>query len=329
MPLVIFLTQLCNMKVTHASVPTKSALLFIIFNRPDTTKRVFDKIREAKPPRLYIAADGPRLSKSNEKDLCAATRAIVAHVDWDCEVKTLFRDTNVGCKEGVSSAIDWFFENEEEGIILEDDCLPAGSFFNFCDVLLEKYRNDTRIRHIAGCNLHFGKKWGDASYYFSNMTHIWGWASWRRVWNDYDKTLYKYSGEITEKLKSIFPDPFVVSSLTHIFEEVKAGKIDTWDYQLDFANFFNYGLTIIPNENLISNIGFGDGATHTVDSKNIYANIPLGEIAEVTHPIYVLPEKQADTIVLRRVFNVEERTRKHKKLSRRIKRWLKPGKYAM
>ena len=311
------------MKVTATSVQAKSPILFIIFNRPDTAKQVFDQIRKAKPSRLYVAADGARPGKTGEEDLCISARVVVSNIDWACEVKTLFRDANLGCKNAVSSAIDWFFDNEEEGIILEDDCLPADSFFNFCDTLLEKYRYDTRIRHITGCNLQLGKKWGNGSYYFSNMTHVWGWAGWRRVWKDYDKNLEKYeSADVQEKLKNIFQDPFVIDKLKTVFDEVKAGKMDTWDYQLDFANYFNNGLTIIPNENLISNIGFNASATHTFDIDNIYANMPLGKIDEVIDPLYIMPEKQADMVVLTRDFNIAERRREYDKLSSKIKRWL-------
>ena len=312
------------MNVTSVLKPAKSAVLFIIFNRPDTTKQVFDRIRAAKPPRLYVAADGPRQSKPHEKDLCVAARAVVSEIDWACEVKTLFRDENLGCKNAVSSAIDWFFEHEEEGIILEDDCLPAASFFNFCDTLLEKYRYDTRIRHITGCNLQQGKKWGADTYYFSNMTHVWGWAGWRRVWKDYDKTLNKYNTEdVSNKLSNIFDDQLIVSSLKHIFDEVKAGKIDTWDYQLDFANLFYIVLSIIPNENLISNIGFGSNATHTTDNNSLYSNITLKEIGEITHPGYFLPEKQADLLVLKQVFNANGKKRKESPISKKVKKWAK------
>ncbi|HVW94768.1 MAG TPA: hypothetical protein VHA56_02200 [Mucilaginibacter sp.] len=302
----------------------KTALLFVIFNRPETTTLVFNQIRKAKPPRLYVAADGPRAEKAGESDLCFITREIINNIDWECEVKTLFRDENLGCKQAVSSAVTWFFENEEEGIILEDDCLPADSFFSFCETLLEKYRYDTRIRHITGCNLQMGKKWGTGSYYFSNMTHVWGWAGWRRVWQDYDKDLNRYNAtEIPERMKNIFGDEWIAKTLAEVFNEVKNGKIDTWDYQLDFANYFNNGLTIIPNENLISNIGFGAAATHTIDGTSIYANMPLGELSEIVHPLYVMPEKQADLSVLMRDFRIEKRKRKHNKLSRRFKRWFK------
>ena len=269
----------------------QSPILFLIFNRPDTTLRVFEQIRRVKPNRLYIAADGPRDVK--ETDSCEQARDTIKAIDWDCEVKTLFRDKNLGCKEAVSSAITWFFEQEEEGIILEDDCLPGDDFFHFCDVLLEKYRFDTRIRHISGCNLQHGQIWGKSSYYFSNMTHVWGWASWKRVWNDYDKDLNGYQeADVYQQFLKIFSEPLLADAWTQIFIDLKAGKIDTWDYQLTITNFFNNGLSIIPNVNLISNIGFGAGATHTTSVENINANISLANISHITHPQYILPENR-------------------------------------
>ena len=301
-----------------------SPILFILFNRPDVTERVFEQIKAVRPTRLYIAADGPRADRAEDIDLCNKTREVVAHIDWECEVKNLFRDENLGCKKAVSSAISWFFDNEEEGIILEDDCLPSISFFRFCDVLLEKYRFDTRIRHITGANFQHGKKWGDASYYFSSITHVWGWAGWRRVWNDYDTELSNYNvEEVKDKLELIFSGPLIAETWQHIFNELKAGKIDTWDYQLGFTNCFNNGLCIIPNYNLVSNIGFGDNATHTVRKDHLSANIPLTEIDEITHPLYFLPEKKADEISLTYEFDVVERLRKQNLLRRRFKRWLK------
>jgi hypothetical protein len=308
---------------SKAAYHTRSAVLFVLFNRPETTQKVFNEIRAAKPKRLYIAADGPRPDFPDDKLLCKQTREIATKVDWDCEVKTLFRDENEGCKYGVSAAINWFFENEEEGIILEDDCLPANSFFKFCDTLLEKYRHDTRIRHITGCNLQFGKKWGSGSYYFSNRTHVWGWASWKRAWNDYDVSLGKYeSAEVKAQMKNIYNDELVAQAWTNIFNDVKAGKVNSWAYPLDFCNFLNNGLVIIPNKNLISNIGFKTGATHTFDGESIYANIPLEEIEEIVDPGFFIPQKQADLAIINRDFNIEEKWRKHNAWHRKIKRWL-------
>ncbi len=301
---------------------TKSAVLFVIFNRPDTTNRVFERIRAARPARLYVAADAPRPNNAADELLCKQTRAVIDRIDWVCELKTLFNETNRGCRQGVSAAVTWFFDNEEDGIILEDDCLPSNSFFKFCDNLLEKYRDDTRIRHITGCNLQLGKKWGEFSYYFSNRVHIWGWASWRRVWNDYDLNLSKYDEpEIRERLQNIYQDPLVVESWLNIFKDVKAGKVNSWAYPLDFINFFNNGLVIIPNENLISNIGFGGDATNTFSTESVYANLPVAEIDEITDPVFILPEKRADLTIINRDFKIEEQRRKQNALKRRVKRW--------
>jgi hypothetical protein len=303
---------------------TQSPILFIIFNRPDTTQRVFDKIKEAQPQRLYVAADGPRATKPAEAEMCEQARAIIKQIDWPCEVKTLFRDSNLGCKHAVSSAIDWYFENEEEGIILEDDCLPANDFFRYCDTMLERYRYDTRIRHVGGCNLQMGEKWGDASYYFSNMTHVWGWAGWRRVWKEYDKELSRYhSNEVRPQLETIFSDKFIVDTWEELFNHVKGGRIDTWDYQLGFLNFFNNSLSVIPNVNLISNIGFGENSTHTTDANSLNANLPLGKLGDITHPLYVLPQKGADLFTLRYDFNIEARWKKYNRPKYKVKRWFK------
>ncbi len=301
---------------------TKSAVLFLIFNRPDVTGLVFEQIKKQQPSKLYVAADGPRKDKLNEKELCDETRNIIKKIDWDCEVKTLFRDQNLGCKYAVSSAINWFFDNEEEGIILEDDCLPSDDFFVFCDTMLEKYRFDTRIRHIGGSNLQMGQKHGKDSYYFSNLTHVWGWASWRRAWNDYDVELSKYKDiDAENSFKLIFSDPIVVDSWKSIFDKMLRNEIDTWDYQWTITNFFNNSLSIIPNVNLISNIGFGVNATHTVNADDCFSNLKTERLGDITHPIIVLPSKTADFFTMAREFNVERKRRKNK--WRRLKFWKK------
>lgn len=306
---------------------TQSAVLFIIFNRLDTTLKVLEQIRQARPRQLYITADGPRATKPGEDVRCNETKAaVLAGIDWDCEVKTLFREQNLGPKEAISSAISWFFEHEPEGIILEHDCLPVNSFFRFCDVLLEKYRSDSRIWLISGSNLS-GKKWGNASYYFSNLTHGWGWATWRRSWQQYDKDLMQYTEEgANHHLHNIFDDPMIIDCWFQLFRDTKAGKINTWDYQATFAHFFNHCINIVPNNNLVSNIGFGEGAENTLDDKSPFANVPLEEITEIEHPVFIVPEKQADMIVIKEKFQIDKRLeylRKHNSNRRRFKRWLK------
>ncbi len=308
---------------------SKSAILFIIFNRIDTSVRVLEQIKLARPSRLYITADGPRESRPDEKRLCEECRkAVMQMIDWECDVKTLFRTENIGPKEAISSALNWFFEFEEEGIILEHDCLPSNSFFKFCDTLLEKYREDKRIWLISGCNFQNGKEWGTATYYFSNLTSAWGWATWRRSWNSVDKDLKKYEeSEIRVQLEKIFNDRMIVDTWVRIFEETKSGKIDSWDYQVTFEHLFNHSINIAPNKNLVSNIGFGDLAENTTDANSMFANVPLQHLTEpITHPKYFLPEYQADLHILMEEFDIVNRKNYLKKLNspkKKIKRWIK------
>ncbi|MDB5156914.1 MAG: hypothetical protein JWR50_1621 [Mucilaginibacter sp.] len=302
---------------------TKSAVLFIVFNRPAETAAVLEKIREARPARLYIGADGPRADKPGEDEICKQTREQALKIDWDCEVKTFFKNENAGCKVGVASAIQWFFDNEDEGIILEDDALPSNSFFRFCDEMLEKYRLDTRIRIISGANFQQGKKWGDATYYFSNLIHCWGWAGWRRVWNEYDIDLKQYDEkDVKEKLSNVFNDQMIIDTWHDLFVRTKAGDIDTWDYQLGFSSFFNNGLCIIPNYNLVTNIGFGANATNTFNEDSAFSKMQLEEIGEIKHPLYILPEKQADLFTLNKEFYIAEKKRQNLP-RKRFKRWLR------
>ncbi|RAJ77452.1 hypothetical protein CLV59_107219 [Chitinophaga dinghuensis] len=301
----------------------QSPILFLIFNRPDLTTRVFQQIRSVKPARLYVGADGPRPDKPGEAALCEQTRNIIQQVDWPCEVKTLFRKSNLGCKQAVSGAITWFFEQEEEGIIIEDDCLPADSFFRFCDYMLAHYRHDSRVRLITGANLQDGRKWGEATYFFSQYSHIWGWASWRRVWDRYDAELSAYTeADVSLHLPKIFSDPFLIQDWLRIFRELNQGKIDTWDYQLSFITFFENGLCVTPNVNLISNLGFREDATHTFDLQSLNANVPAGEITTIIHPKTFLPEKEADYYYMQKEFDLVNRWRRHNKPKRKLKRWL-------
>ena len=305
----------------------QSPVLFLVFNRPDTTRRVFQEIKNAKPKRLYIAADGPRPGKPTDITLCREVKKIVSDIQWDCEVKTVFNEENKGCKMAVSSAIGWFFNQEEEGIILEDDCLPASSFFYFCDQLLEKYRTDSRIFCITGSNLQKGHQRGNTSYYFSQLSNIWGWASWKRVWNLYDRELSRYNEEAAiDFLKNNFQDPLLIDHWLDIFRRLKAGEIDTWDQQFQFLTFFEGGLCVTPNINLISNIGFGADATHTFEARNHNASQPLGEIKNILHPDFTVADKEADYFLFNLEFRLDEKRlkiAKDKLLRRRIKKWFR------
>jgi hypothetical protein len=265
---------------------TINPVLFLVFNRLDTTRQVFDIIRQARPNKLYVAADGARQNLIDELEKVKLVRDyIISNIDWPCEIKTLFRTENLGCKIAISSALDWFFQNEKQGIILEDDCLPDISFFQFCDELLEKYKNDQSVAMIGGNNFNT-KKIGTADYYFSKIPHIWGWATWRRTWQKYDISMSTYS-DFKEKnlIKNIWPDKKVQNYWINILDEVYNNKVNTWDYQFTFSIFLEKGLCINPNKNLVSNIGFQKNFTNTLLTDKRVANLALERISlPIQHP---------------------------------------------
>lgn len=253
---------------------------FIVFNRPDTTERVFAEIARAKPPKLLVVGDGPRPNRPGEIEKVAGVRSILERIDWDCEVLTNFSDVNLGCKQRVSSGIDWIFEQVEEAIILEDDCFPHPTFFRFCEEMLARYRNDQRISQVNGTNYHFGYRINDDSYYFSNYSHIWGWATWRNRWeNDYDVELNCWPRIRDERrIDDWFCSSIEQKYWTYIFESVYFGEIDTWDYQWFLACRLGGRLSVVPNVNLISNIGYRSDATHTT-KRSLSSNMPLQEMS--------------------------------------------------
>ena len=272
--------------------PLSTPVLFLTFNRPETTQQVFSEIRQAQPPRLYVAADGPRSENSSEVMSCELVRSVATNVDWDCEVKTLFRDQNLGCRLAVSQAIDWFFDQEPEGIILEDDCLPDQSFFWFCQELLERYRDDTRIMHIGGTNFQFGKARTNHSYYFSRYAHVWGWASWRRAWKFYDVEMKNWKDAQTSGLlESLSSDRYFLRYWRQQFELTMMNKIDTWDHQWTFACWSQNAMSVVPETNLVSNIGFGEIGTNTKQNSQVAAlpvqeiNFPLRHNSKMTRSI--------------------------------------------
>ncbi|MDD3084041.1 MAG: nucleotide-diphospho-sugar transferase [Candidatus ainarchaeum sp.] len=235
----------------------KIPILFLVFNRLDTTKQVFEEIKKARPKKLYVAADGPR-NIEEEKKTDAVRKHVLDNINWNCEVKTLFRKKNLGCGKAVSQAITWFFKNEEMGIILEDDCLPSQSFFPFCEELLKKYKNDEKVMQISGFNPVSKNKYSDTDYLFSYSGSIWGWATWRRAWEKYDfdmKTFPKFKK--LNKIENFYFNKKIIKSKLKNFELIYLKKIDTWDYQWSYSRLFNQGISIISSKNLIRNIGFG------------------------------------------------------------------------
>jgi hypothetical protein len=273
----------------------KTPVLFLIFNRPHTTSVVFKKIRQARPPRLYVASDGPREGNQNDKIKVTESRKIIDKIDWPCEIKTLFRKKNLGCKKAVSTAIDWFFENEEKGIILEDDCVPNLDFFNFCEVLLDRYAHNQRISVISGNNFQNGKWRGDASYYFSKYPHIWGWATWRRAWTEYQANIPFWSKlKNSKEWLKLIPDKKERNYWQKIFKKVQSGRLDSWAYPWVASIWNKEGLTATPNVNLVSNIGFGEDSTHTKKINSLENNISAKELGKIVHPSIIEINVDAD-----------------------------------
>lgn len=266
----------CSVKKQDPVGYTCPPVLLIIFNRPNLTQRVFACIREARPARLFVAADGPRPDYPGEEQICAATRRVVDQVDWPCEVKTLFWEQNLGCKHAPSSAITWFFKQVDEGIILEDDCLPDPSFFPFCADLLERFRDDSRVFMVSGTN-DLGT-WKATQYsYFFTLGNTWGWATWKRAWQHFDLELKLWTDEIAQHNMRVFSQraPYLAEDIANGCRAVLQENLDTWDYQWAFDRIAHSGLGVIPVVNLVSNIGFGKDATHTTSHDFPYADTPV------------------------------------------------------
>ena len=277
---------------------TRSPVLFIVFNRFDTAARVLEAIRKARPPRLYIAADGPRQNRPGEAERCAQVRSLAQQVDWPCEVHTLFRDENLGCKFGPKTAIDWFFQHEPEGIILEDDCVPKPSFFTFCDEMLERYRNDPRVMSVAGYNFHSRQWMPRASYYFSRYNITWGWASWRRAWQHYDLEMRDWPAfRRSSRMQRLFPREWYGRRCWRdIMDRTYDGRLPSaWDYQFIFTAWRLGAYGCVPEVNLVENIGFGPEATHTVHPDDWVTRLRAEEIKfPLRHPASVEIDHEGD-----------------------------------
>lgn len=261
-------------------------VLFLLFNRPDNTAVVFEQIRKIKPKFLFIAADGPRNTKEGEAEQCKAARDIVLdNIDWDCEVKTLLRPHNLGCKGAVSSALNWFFSEVEFGIILEDDCVPSLSFFNYCSELLTKYKDDNGIVAINGCN--FGYEYNkNASYFFSRYMNVWGWATWRREAKkiDYEIAEWEKTDKISFLRKNLSSGIIDLDNpwfeyWKSIFDSISTSQLNSWAFFWIYYQFKNKKLNILPSVNLVRNIGFDEDATHTTLLNHPAANLRVNEIS--------------------------------------------------
>jgi hypothetical protein len=290
-----------------------------VFNRPETTARVVEAVRAADPPLLLVVADGPRPGIPSDATACHEVRALIDRIDWPCPVRTNYADANLGCRGRVSSGMDWVFDEVPEAILLEDDTLPDPTFFRFADELLGRYREDDRVMCISGDNFQRGRRRGGASYYFSRYTHIWGWATWRRAWDRYDRDLTRWPALRAEGwLANVLRDPAEIGYWTDTFDRVASGDIETWDYQWLFTCWVEGGLTVLPNRNLVTNIGFGSGSTHT-SGDSAFADLPTEPMEfPLVHPEHVTADAAADAFTARTMFREGRRSR----LARRVRGYL-------
>ena len=282
----------------------KVPVLFLIFNRPETTRKVLAAIREYRPERLFIAADGPRRDRPEEREHCLLAREAALRIDWPCEINTRLLPENLGCRNAVSSAVSWFFDAVDEGIVLEDDCLPSSDFFRFASAMLEHYRNEPRIMHISGVNFQDGIMRGDASAFYSTIPHIWGWASWKRAWKHYDPDMRDYpqlrdTGELYRALPGT---PYLRWVLLRMMERtyLRSPHFNTWDVQWHYTLARLRALAVTPNANLVSNIG-GTGTHLVADELCARRFDPLPEKL-IYPPKPDGPDREADLSTLEKIY---------------------------
>lgn len=303
----------------------RTAIVLIIFRRPDLTRQVLEEIRRAQPPRLFIVADGPREGCTDEAVRCAQTRALVeSGVDWPCDVIRIYADKNLGCALRVSSGLDEVFRQVEEAIVLEDDCQPDPTFFPFCEELLARYRNDINIAQIGGCSYQDVVPLDAPSYHFSRYPHCWGWATWRRAWKDYDHAMKDWHhGGIRRRIYRTFCHSDERRYWRLNFRDTAYGRSDSWAYRWTFSVFCSRRLCINPYHNLVSNIGFGIGATHTSDTNHPAAARPLNPMHfPLRHPISCVCDERADShtgaMMYHRISLMKRIARKFARVSRNL-----------
>lgn len=303
-------------------------VLYIIFNRLDAVKLSFAAIRKAQPSVLYVAADGPRADVPGEAEACEAVRSwVLSNIDWPCSVHTYFQSVNCGCGHHPAGAISWMFEKERYGIILEDDCIASASFFVFAEEMLRKYECDSRFSIICGSNFDTSHQYmaADSDYFFSKISYTWGWATWKRTWEKYDFTMRAWGHDNHRKLlKWLFDEKEYREYWRYIFDSTyKNQPQDLWDYQFFYLCYRTRQLAIVPNVNLVSNIGFGENATHTVEHSS-KIGMPLFEMTSpFRHPSKVQANADYDRHVQEFCYGKLPVIPWHKNIKRKIKSLLR------
>jgi GT2 family glycosyltransferase len=279
--------------------PLRTPVVLVLFARPDTTERLVELVRAARPPLVFVIADGPRPDRPEDVGRCEATREVVARTDWDCEVRTAYADANLGVKRRVETGFEWVFEQVDEAIILEDDCIPHPTFFPFCDELLERYRDEPRIFSIAGGCFEPDRVVGP-SYRFSRYQLIWGWATWRRAWRQYDPLLTRWPElRDTGGLEELLEDRRAVQFWSWAFEQAHSGHFSAWDWAWNLAVWLDGGLSVVPSRNLVANVGFREDATNTRPEHHRQEVTPPAVAMEfpLRHPSEIVRDADADRLV--------------------------------
>lgn len=297
----------------------------VVFNRPEPTAISFDAIARLRPRQLFLISDAARPDRPGEAQQVAECRRIAERVDWDCDLRTIFAETNLGCGRRISSGISEAFESVDRLIVLEDDCAADPSFFTFCDAMLDRYASDDRVMAVSGNNFQMGRARGEASYYFSKYPHCWGWATWRRAWQHFDLTIPNWPAfRDAGGLAHVCDSPDEVQYWTEAFDKVHAGRSQSWAFPWMLACWMNSGLTILPAMNLVSNIGFGEQATHTRRQTSL-SNLKAESMGPIVHPDWVVRHAQADRFTDRTIFSGTVRRDPFKRIERAIRSLRKAG----
>jgi len=297
-------------------------VLLIIFNRPDKVKALIESLSKVKPTQIYISADGPRKHIPSDMVNCAKAREYAQLIDWPCDIHTNFLDENVGVDLGMEEAMNWFYANVDEGIICEDDCIPNPDFFTFCSTLLESYRYDEKVMLISGTNFQDGIVRGSGSYYFSNYP-TWGYAMWKRTWDKFDSNLDGLENFVKyNKIDTILKDPTQKKYWLNFFKKIRVKKYNFTDTRLLFSIWNNYGLTVIPNKNLVQNIGFDSEATHSVTGSK-ERSINLSNLGDIKFNDTIVADERADNYFFKKIHDVSLFKKIYNKILQHIIRIIK------